>query len=164
MLLLCGQRCCLVSLSMYRPKDSLHTPKHLFCTSALTALCIPWTKRASSEALNVSFGSWHSYYKLQQTLYSMRIWFILRLLYWLADSSWGGGGPRWKREVKRHKIHSYGFSWVLPNLPFRLTVMDGSEVCACMSLSLHPSRLPVYKDNLTPANAMRHLAFECKQV
>lgn len=57
-----------------------------------------------------------------------------------------------------------------------LTIMDGREVCACAgvrveeqknknaSLSRHPSHFCVYKDNLTPANAMRQLVFECTHV
>lgn len=38
--------------------DTLHTVKHIFHTSAFTALCGAWT-RAGSEAPSVSLDSWH---------------------------------------------------------------------------------------------------------
>lgn len=57
-----------------------------------------------------------------------------------------------------------------------LALMDGEEMSLCMCRkakerakeyeckSLHPSRFSVYKGNLTPASATRHLVFECTQV
>lgn len=66
------------------------------------------------------------------------------------------------------------YSWVLLGVHFLSTIIDGDEEQACMCVRglknmnvrvlLPPSRSSVYKDNLTPANAVTHVGCECAQV
>ena len=169
-LLLYGS-CLLVSLRRRHNLLTVHRLTHwnIFNNSAYV----------SSEALKSSLDSWHTGKKTWHALFSLRENPRGNIIYRRSVLI---GGLQWAGEeicvwnVKTGDTNSNNISWVLPDVLFLLTIMDGNKVCTCMcvsvreqknmnvSLSLHPSRLPVDKDNLTPANAMRHLVFECRQV